>query len=194
MKKNLAKFLAIVMVVSVLAFSGIPMFAFTHTQSGYGTGAGTDGGYSSWSLNVNSYFASANGAITPGYTGSVYCYVQVTGDEEDSTAANSNAEILYGNGLSATVTLYNYVKTQLYLDKNVVQAGAGSKGGSYNHANWSLTVTGSYAASHGWMDFGYTDTIQCDCFVEGNSGNATALDDCSYDLMGVGESAEVWFY
>lgn len=192
MKKNLAKFLAIVMVVSVLAFSGIPVFAdFSATQTGYGSQSSSSNDVMTWSLSVTSTSASSSGSLLNDYLGNVYCYVAVTGNSTQSTVAQSNSKSLNGNGLSAAIAFTNVCR---HITDTVDQkfSGYGHREGSTSQLSWELDVSSSHARSSGTIVSGYTGMIYCgitvnDIWYDSDVANANTL-----DVWGDGSYAEIW--
>jgi len=193
MKKNLAKFLAIVMVVSALAFSGIPVFAdFTGTQTGYGSQSSSSNDVMTWSLSVTSTYASSSGSLLNSYVGNVHCHVVVTGNSAQSTTTQSNSESLNGNGVSAEIAFID-VRLPINYTHHAHQIYYGYNSGEYLQVNWNLWVDTWTTHSEGWVDPGYTcwvETEAWDCMdVTATSGRNYSVADRGCD----GGEAEVYF-
>lgn len=164
MKKNLAKFLAIVMVVSVLAFSGIPVFAhdydFDHNMGPSGTHSGTDCRVAVWQLEVYSTYATSSGHfITHRATGNIYCAIQVDYNWIDSTAANNNCVTQLGDGEYAEIYFDAISYSGGTCQYN--QIGDGSTSGSNSQTSWSLAVSSSSASSSGSVASPYIGNVFC---------------------------------
>jgi len=71
-------------------------------QSGYGSKSGSTSQLS-WGLEVNSLHARSSGSVSSGYTGSVYCGVEVGGNWTDSDVTDSNTLDIGGNGSYAEI-------------------------------------------------------------------------------------------
>jgi len=197
MKKNLAKFLAIVMVLSVLAFSGIPVFAhdydFDHNMGPSGTHSGLDCRVAVWQLDVYASFASSSGHfITHRATGNIYCAIQVDYNWFDSTVANSNYVTQFGDGEYAEIYFNPVSYSGGPCQYN--QIGDGSTSGSNSQTSWSLAVSSSSAASSGSITSPYTGNVYC--YTDVNDyviNSSTASNSNSISTSGNGYAAGITF-
>lgn len=195
MKKNLFKLGALCLAAAMLFAIPASAVDYSHTQPGNGQASGNDSGNTSWTLNVNTSFASSDGAFAGGNTGTVQCDVTVNNTPYSSTGNNGASLTKYGTGNSAAVyfTLYT-PPIRVYYGKTIVQANYGERSSSAYHCNWWLSVTSINAIAHGWMDQGYTDQINCYVFTTDNQTNGdTQWDNCQAGISGDGQGAEVYF-
>lgn len=195
MKKNLFKMGALSLAAAMLLAVPTSALGFTHSTTDVASGHDTcsAGNYTNWSLLVDSQHAVSSGSINLGYTGTVQCNVTVNNTPYTTTASNTNTLTQNGIGSSASITFSGLVITSVSVGKTVRLGGLQSTSGSYQQANWYINITSSYCEAHGWMSFGYSDSIECWCGVTGNDSVATQMDDNDLILQGFGEAAEIVF-